>query len=286
MIPVPARPAPAQRRLSYSSLTDYARCGYRFYLTRELGLPRVTPPGEIVPAAAPEPEPEPAPEPVAGEPPPLDKLVRGSLVHALLEDLDFARPEPPDDATVLALGERAGLELAPAHVADVQAQVAAFAASPLCARLAAATDVRREAGFVFALEPGGGGPLLSGYLDVLAREPDGGVLIVDYKTDQLGEEEPGGADRPLLRHPAPRLRARRAPGRRAARRGRLRAARAARGARPRRVRAAGRARARRRAAGPRRRASSPSAGRSPRSRTATCAASARAGRRCARGRSG
>ena len=41
---MPARPQPAQRRLSYSSLQDYARCGYRFYLTRVLGLPRVTPP--------------------------------------------------------------------------------------------------------------------------------------------------------------------------------------------------------------------------------------------------
>jgi ATP-dependent helicase/nuclease subunit A len=189
VIPVLARPAAAQRRLSYSSLTDYARCGYRFYLTRELGLPRVTPPGEIVPAAEAPPADAGEPEPTAGEPPPLDKLLRGSIVHQLLEDLDFARPAPPDDATVLALGERAGLELAPAHIADVRAQVAAFAASPLCARLAAATDVRREAGFVYALEPGGGGPLLSGYLDVLAREPDGGALIVDYKTDRLAEAE-------------------------------------------------------------------------------------------------
>ncbi len=41
VIPVPARPQPAQRRLSYSQLQDYARCGYRFHLTRGLGMARV-----------------------------------------------------------------------------------------------------------------------------------------------------------------------------------------------------------------------------------------------------
>jgi RecB family exonuclease len=68
--------------------------------------------------------------------------------------------------------------------------VAAFADSPLCARLAEAGGVRREAGFAFELSPGGGGPLVSGFVDVLARERDGTVLIVDYKTDRLGEETP------------------------------------------------------------------------------------------------
>jgi hypothetical protein len=84
-----------------------------------------------------------------------------------------------------------GIELEPVHVEDIRAQVAAFGASPLCARLAAAGAVRREAGFAFELAPGGGGPLVSGFVDVLARERDGTVLIVDYKTDRLGEETPG-----------------------------------------------------------------------------------------------
>ena len=44
---VPARPArakPAPQRLSYTQLSDYARCGYRFYLERVLRLPKVAPP--------------------------------------------------------------------------------------------------------------------------------------------------------------------------------------------------------------------------------------------------
>ena len=50
--------------------------------------------------------------------------------------------------------------------------------------------MRREAAFAFALEADGGGPLLSGFVDALAREPDGGVLVVDYKSDRLGDEDP------------------------------------------------------------------------------------------------
>ncbi len=49
--PAPLRPRPAQRRLSYSALRDYARCPYRFYLERVLGLPRVPAPPD--PAAEP-----------------------------------------------------------------------------------------------------------------------------------------------------------------------------------------------------------------------------------------
>ncbi len=177
VIPSAGRPQPAQRRLSYSSLQDYARCSYRFYLSRVLGLPRVPvpPPADEEPAAAPE---------------ALDARIRGTLVHQLLEGLDFSRPETPGADRVSALAASHGLELEHEHVEDIRAQVAAFATSPLCARLAAAGGVRREAGFAFELSPGGGGPLVSGFVDVLARERDGAVLIVDYKTDRLGDEEP------------------------------------------------------------------------------------------------
>jgi len=175
---VPERPQPAQRRLSYSQLQDYARCGYRFHLTRGLGMARVTPPPL-----------EPVEE--AGESEEqLEARLRGSIVHALLEDMDFARPAAPSLEAVRALAGNWELELTAPQVADVQALVAAFARSPLCARLAAARPVRREAGFAFALERDGGGPLVSGIVDVLAREDDGTALIVDYKTDRLGEEEP------------------------------------------------------------------------------------------------
>jgi hypothetical protein len=49
--------------------------------------------------------------------------------------------------------------------------------------------VRREAPFAFALEPSARGMLLHGVVDVVAHEA-GGALVVDYKTDWLGELSP------------------------------------------------------------------------------------------------
>jgi ATP-dependent helicase/nuclease subunit A len=170
----PAWPRPAPQRLSYSSLGAYARCGYRFYLQRLLRLPPVTPP----------------PRPEAPTEPALAATVRGSIVHRLLEELDFSRPAAPDPAVVVELGGEWGVELTDDEVADIRALVDAFAASPLCARLAAARRTRREAPFAFGLDPAGGGPLVTGFLDAAAVEPDGGVLIVDYKSDRLEGASP------------------------------------------------------------------------------------------------
>jgi hypothetical protein len=71
---------------------------------------------------------------------------------------------------------------------DELAQVLdAFVRSRTRERLARATQVRREERFAFALAgsgPGVQGTLVTGALDVLAREP-GRMLVVDYKTDRL-----------------------------------------------------------------------------------------------------
>jgi ATP-dependent helicase/nuclease subunit A len=172
----PARPRPAPQRLSYSALGAYARCGYRFYLERILGLPRVAPPVVARDDAAVGDE-----DDLVG----LDPLVRGSLVHRLLEELDFARPAAPELGAVAELAAEWGLEPTAGDLDDVRDLVAAFVTSPLCARLAAARRTRSEAPFSFTLDPAGGGPLVTGFLDVVAIEPDGGVLIVDYKSDRL-----------------------------------------------------------------------------------------------------
>jgi ATP-dependent exoDNAse (exonuclease V) beta subunit len=166
----------SSQRLSYTALQAYARCGYRFYLQRVLGLPDEPPPPPVPQAE----------EAHAG----LDPLVRGGLAHALLETIEFARPQPPDGESVAALAARRGVPVTPADVEDLRAIVGAFARSPLCERLAAAEAVRREAGFAFSLEPGGGGSLVNGFVDVIAAEPDGGRLVVDYKTDRLDGADP------------------------------------------------------------------------------------------------
>ena len=71
----------------------------------------------------------------------------------------------------------------------MRAQVAAFAASPLCARLADARGVRREAGFAFALGPTAAGRSSPVSSTCSRARPTGRVLVVDYKTDRLAEDE-------------------------------------------------------------------------------------------------
>ncbi|MDA0185030.1 UvrD-helicase domain-containing protein, partial [Solirubrobacter phytolaccae] len=165
------RGRPAPQRLSYSQLSDYAKCGYRFYLKRVLNLPNVQPPPPL----------EGESETVSG----IDPLLRGSIVHAALEELDFDDPRAPDDDTVRALTDT---ELTDDEVKEIQAFVEAFARSPLCHRLTQATRVTREAGFHFALDQDGSGPLVRGFVDAYATEPDGAHLVVDYKTDHVPEE--------------------------------------------------------------------------------------------------
>jgi ATP-dependent helicase/nuclease subunit A len=111
----------------------------------------------------------------------LDPLVRGTLVHALLEQLDG--PDGPAERDVRALAQAHDVELGDEDVADLLAMVRAFAGSALNARLAGAVEVRREHGFAFPL--GDDGPLVNGFLDVLAWEGDGTALVVDYKSDHV-----------------------------------------------------------------------------------------------------
>ncbi len=183
--PTPAPALAAPSRLSFSSLGEYDRCAYRWYLRRVLRLPTVT----LDPGDTPL-----GPREVGSgdspQSPGLDLMTRGTLVHELLEDLDFHRPGPPTDQAIAAVAAENDVELTAAEAADVARLVEAFARSPLCRRLAQAHAVRREAPFTFALHEDSRGPLVNGIVDVVATEPDGGVLIVDYKTNPLEGTDP------------------------------------------------------------------------------------------------
>ncbi|MGZ4226719.1 MAG: UvrD-helicase domain-containing protein [Solirubrobacteraceae bacterium] len=172
--PPPAEPAPPVAALSYSSLGEYKRCGYRFYVERVLGLPPVDRPD--------------GPREAVADPDALAPTDRGVLVHDLLERLDFRRPIKPTPAMILAAAQRIGigLRLSDTDAAEAADLVQRFAATELCARLGRATQVSREERFAFLL----GGALVVGALDVLAREPGGRSLVVDYKTDRLEGADP------------------------------------------------------------------------------------------------
>ena len=70
------------------------------------------------------------------------------------------------------------------------ALVRRFADSDLCARLGRATQTRREERFTFPLCADPAQPLVVGAIDVLAREPSGRMLVVDYKSDRLDGADP------------------------------------------------------------------------------------------------
>jgi ATP-dependent helicase/nuclease subunit A len=163
---LPAPPAPpAVPSLSYSALSGYAACPYRFYLQRVLRLPRV-------PEAAPE-------APV--DPDALDRMVRGSIAHLLLEQLDLSRPAVPDAEAVQLAAQMSEAEVGAEDIADLQELVRAAIEGEVLARALAARRVRREEGFAFVLDD----VPFNGYVDLLAEEADGTTLVVDYKTNPV-----------------------------------------------------------------------------------------------------
>jgi ATP-dependent helicase/nuclease subunit A len=167
-VALPPQPeAPPVSAVSYTSLAAYRRCGYRFYVERVLGIPRT----EERQAAQ-----------TASEAA-LDAAERGTLVHALLENLDFRRPVLPSPAAIIAAAPR---EPTAAEVEDVAGLLEAFAGSELRQRLGRASRVRREQRFGFLHRE----LLITGMLDVLASEPGNRTLIVDYKSDRLAGADP------------------------------------------------------------------------------------------------
>jgi ATP-dependent helicase/nuclease subunit A len=164
-LPAPP-PPPAVRSLSYSALSGYAACPYRFYLERVLRLPRV---------------PERAPEGPAESAEALDRMVRGSIAHLLLEQLDLERPAVPAAAAVELAAQMTDAEVGAEDVADLQELVRAAIEGDVMARVLAARRVRREEGFAFVLDD----VPFTGYVDLLAEEADGTALVVDYKTNPV-----------------------------------------------------------------------------------------------------
>lgn len=188
------RPAPVSR-LSYSALSSFKACGYRFYAERVLGLPRpdrseLGPPPKPRAASVEEASGQwalaPGEEPSPAVPSGLSALDRGSVVHELLERTDFAKPAVPPAEEVRELLDARSLEATEQDVERVREFVLAFVESELCRRLARSHRPRRELQFLFTLDT----LLVNGVMDVHAMEGTT-ALVVDYKTDPVGPDGPG-----------------------------------------------------------------------------------------------
>jgi ATP-dependent helicase/nuclease subunit A len=174
---VPSRP------LSYTAISAFEECAYRFYMERVLGLPgaadsvkRVGTEGDEGPSAREE------------------RSARGAAVHALLEWSQANGWREPDAELARRHALAAGLDLdrAPGHPGpDAAAEgllgpVRDWLGSPLRAEIAAASRVRAEVPILL----GAGGTVLRGSIDLLVEHDDAPPLVVDYKTDRLRGEDP------------------------------------------------------------------------------------------------
>ncbi len=155
--------------MSYTSLAELERCGYRYYLERELRLPENR-------AAA-------RSERGGG----IEARTRGTIVHSLLEAIDFARPRAPSARDVASVVGEIGANVGHEERKEIVELIAAALDSEPARLLAQASRPRREHPFAFSLAADL--PLVTGVLDLIVEQPDGASLIVDYKSDRLSAGE-------------------------------------------------------------------------------------------------
>jgi ATP-dependent helicase/nuclease subunit A len=181
---VPSRP------LSYTAISAYAECAYRFYMERVLGVAgapasrgvrRLSPTGLQTTNAL-------SGEGVEGTPSAREgRTARGAAVHALLEWSEANGWREPSEELARRHAAAAGLDgetLAPGDLLD---PIRAWLASPLLAeRIAGADRVRAEVPILLGV----GDTVLRGSIDLLVERQEAPPLVVDYKTDRLAGSSP------------------------------------------------------------------------------------------------
>ncbi len=184
---VPSRP------LSYTAISAYKECPYRFYLERVLGLAR----SEQGPG-------------VEGEPSSREeRTARGAAVHALLEWSQANGWSLPTEDLVLRHAVSAGVGMgtpppgtsrqwldvkclegespSPLLAKELLDPVRQWLDSPLRERIGIeAARTRAEVPLLLGI----GGTVLRGSIDLLVEREGTAPLVVDYKTDRLGGADP------------------------------------------------------------------------------------------------
>ena len=163
---LPAIPEPALhhiRRLSFTALSLFETCSYRYFAERVAGMRSLE-----VEAAGHE---------------GLSGTAVGSAVHSELEHVDLEVPALAAgwDDRVRTVYPSATDE----EVERIRTLIEAYCDSELAARVARLDGVAKERHFTFEHE----GVLLHGYLDAY-HSSGGRALVVDYKTNALEEHEP------------------------------------------------------------------------------------------------
>jgi ATP-dependent helicase/nuclease subunit A len=183
---VPSRP------LSYTAISAYKECPYRFYMERVLGMARID---------------EGAPSDELALSRPEERTARGAAVHALLEWSQangWAEPSaelaerhavavglgagsPPPDTTRQWLVVECLEGETPPPLDSLLEPVRAWISSPLREQIVAqASRVRAEVPLLLGV----GGTVLRGSIDLLVERDGKPPLVIDYKTDRLGGADP------------------------------------------------------------------------------------------------
>jgi ATP-dependent exoDNAse (exonuclease V) beta subunit len=172
---VPSRP------LSYTAISAYKECSYRFYLERVLGL------------APSESRPKNEGKPSQRE----ERAARGAVVHALLEWSQANEWSLPSEELTRRHAEAAGLapkpqtkpidDVARGLAEELLEPVRRWIGSPLREQIGAeATRVRAEVPLLLGV----GDTVLRGSIDLLVEREGKPPLVVDYKTDRLAGAAP------------------------------------------------------------------------------------------------
>jgi ATP-dependent helicase/nuclease subunit A len=183
---VPSRP------LSYTAISAYEECPYRFYMERVLGMARID---------------EGAPSDELALSRPEERTARGAAVHALLEwSQANGWAEPPVELALRhaeAVGLGAGSASpdtarqwlavesperhSPPPLDSLLEPVRSWINSPLGKEIAAETNrTRAEVPLLLGI----GGTILRGSIDLLVEREGVPPLVIDYKTDRLGGDDP------------------------------------------------------------------------------------------------
>ncbi|HEY0390182.1 MAG TPA: UvrD-helicase domain-containing protein [Solirubrobacterales bacterium] len=174
--PVPAVPS---RPLSYSAIAAFEECPYRFYMERVLDL------GESRRASLRHPE-DATTASHSGGTARETRAAHGAAVHSLLQWSQGSGWQQPS----LELLERHSVAAGIAEVApeSLLTPVRAWLDSELLAeRVAqAGVTVRAEAPLLLSVA----GTVLRGSIDLLVEARDTPPLVIDYKTDRLGDSSP------------------------------------------------------------------------------------------------
>lgn len=160
-----AAPPLVPQRISYSGLSLFHRCSYRFFAESILGLR--------------------SPDASGGTGP--DPRAFGTAVHAALQRWSGGAPPNASDARLQSL--LAASRLGDEGLARLSRALQSVAAAPVAAEVARADRVHNECPIVLPI----GGSMLVGSMDLIAWTGSR-ALIVDYKTG-AGELEPDAARR-------------------------------------------------------------------------------------------